>query len=63
MGTTVVLQLLLNRIFWEHFGGVQRLGGIYTGRSRLHRPRVNGINMCYFNVYVFFITNVWFLLI
>ena len=40
MGTTVVLQLLFNRIFWKHFGGVQRLGGIYTGRSRLIIGRV-----------------------
>ena len=40
MGTTVVLQLLFNRIFWKHFAGVQRLGGIYTGRSRLIIGRV-----------------------
>ena len=40
MGTTVVLQLLFNRIFWKHFGGAQRLGGIYTGRSRLIIGRV-----------------------
>ena len=31
-------------------------------RTRLHCPRVNGINMCYFNVYVIFMTKVWFCL-
>ena len=38
---TAVLHLLSNRIFWKHFvNGVQRLGGIYTGRSRLIIGRV-----------------------
>ena len=55
MGTTVVLQLLFNRIFWKHFAGVQRLDGIYTGRSSLIIGRVFIVivYMCYFNVYVY----------
>ena len=57
---TAVLHLLPNRIFWKHFvNGVQRLGATCgkipsCNRTRLHCPRVNGIKMCYFNVYVIF---------